>query len=94
MDIKAKIDEIVSRLRTEPDLLATFKKDPIKTVEGIVGVDLPDDQIKGVIDGVKARVFGEGTKEAEKIETQVEKKLDKADGEKESIIDKVKDLFN
>lgn len=56
MDIKAKIDEIVNKVKSDPDIASKFQKDPIKTVEGILGVDLPDDVIKQVADGVKAKI--------------------------------------
>lgn len=56
MDIKAKIDEIVNKVKSDPDIASKFQKDPIKTVEGILGVDLPDDVIKQVVDGVKTKV--------------------------------------
>lgn len=56
MDIKAKIDEIVNKVKSDPDIAAKFQKDPIKTVEGILGVDLPDDVIKQIVDGVRAKV--------------------------------------
>lgn len=60
MDIKAKIEEIVEKVKADPDFAADFKANPIKAVEGIIGVDLPDDQIQGVIDGVKAKVSFDG----------------------------------
>lgn len=56
MDIKAKIEELVSKVRNDKDFAEKFKKDPVKAVEGIVGVDLPDDQINKVVDGVKAKI--------------------------------------
>ncbi len=51
MDIRARIDEIVNRVKGDPDIAAKFQKDPIKTVEGIIGVDLPDDVIKQIVQG-------------------------------------------
>ena len=56
MDIKAKIDEIVEKVKSDPNFAENFKNDPIKAVEGVLGIDLPDDQINGIIDGVKAKV--------------------------------------
>lgn len=56
MDVKAKIDEIVNKVKSDPDIAAKFQKNPIKTVEGILGVDLPDDVIKQIVDGVRAKV--------------------------------------
>lgn len=56
MDIRAKIDEIVNKVKSDPNIASKFQKDPIKTVEGILGVDLPDDVIKQVVEGVKAKI--------------------------------------
>lgn len=54
--MKEKIDEIVKKLKGDNKLLDKFKKNPIKTVEGIIGVDLPDDQIKSIVDAVKSKL--------------------------------------
>ncbi len=56
MDIKAKIEEIVNKIKNDPDIASEFQKDPIKAVEKIIGIDLPDDQIKSLVDGVKAKI--------------------------------------
>ncbi len=56
MDIRAKIDEIVNKVKSDPNIASKFQKDPIKTVEGILGVDLPDDVIKQVVEGAKAKI--------------------------------------
>ena len=55
MDIKAEITKIVDKIKNDDELLAKFKKDPIKAVEGILGVDLHDDIIEKVVEGVKAK---------------------------------------
>lgn len=56
MDIKGKIEEIVDKVKSDKDFASKFKSDPIKAVESVIGMDLPDDQIKAVIEGVKAKV--------------------------------------
>lgn len=56
MDIKEKIEEIVAKIKAEPDFANDFKANPVKAVEKVLGVDLPDDIINKVIDGVKAKV--------------------------------------
>ena len=58
MDIKATIDQVVTKLKSDPSMMDNFQKDPVKTVEGIAGVDLPDDQINPVIEGIKAKIGG------------------------------------
>lgn len=56
MDIKEKIEEIVAKIKAEPDFANEFKANPVKAAEKVLGVDLPDDIINKVIDGVKAKV--------------------------------------
>ena len=56
MDIKAKIDEVVSKVKSDGKVAEEFKKEPVKTVEKLIGVDLPDDVLSKVVDGVKAKV--------------------------------------
>ena len=56
MDIKAKITELVEKIKTDKELQAQFTKDPIKAVETLLGVDLPDDMVDKIVDGVKAKL--------------------------------------
>ncbi len=56
MDIKAKIEELTKKITSDKDIMAKFQKDPIKTVEGLIGIDLPDDQISKIAEGIKAKV--------------------------------------
>jgi hypothetical protein len=56
MDIKATIEEIVAKVKGDPGFAAKFKSDPVKAVESVIGMGLPDDQIKPIIDGVKAKL--------------------------------------
>ena len=45
MDIKAQIESIAEKIRKDKSLQAEFKKDPVKAVEKMLGVDLPDEVI-------------------------------------------------
>ncbi len=56
MDIKAKIEEIVEKVKSDKNFAAKFSKEPVKAVESVLGVDLPDDQINALIEGVKAKI--------------------------------------
>lgn len=56
MDIKAKIEELVEKIKSDKNLLSKFKTDPVKTAEGLIGIDLPDEQIEKVVDGIKAKI--------------------------------------
>ncbi len=56
MDIKEKIEELVEKIKGDENLLEKFKKDPITAVEGLLGIDLPNDQIEKIVDGIKAKI--------------------------------------
>ena len=58
-DIKKKIEEIVAKIKSDDGFASKFKSDPIKAVESVLGVDLPDDKIKSIVDGVKAKLTGD-----------------------------------
>ena len=55
-DLKAKAEEIVEKLKKDPALLKRFQDDPIKTLETLTGIDLPDEQLKPVVAAVKAKL--------------------------------------
>ncbi|MGN1346798.1 MAG: hypothetical protein ACI4V1_08425 [Eubacteriales bacterium] len=63
-NIKEKIEEIVEKLKKDETLAELFKKDPIKAVEKVLGVDLPDDIIEKIVDGVKAKMGVDNVKDA------------------------------
>lgn len=56
MDIKAKIDEITDKVKSDKNFASDFKSNPVKAVESVIGVDLPDDKLKSIVDGIKAKV--------------------------------------
>ena len=56
MDIKSEITKIVEKLQADPDLLSRFQREPVKAVEQLLGVDLPDEAIESIVTGVKAKL--------------------------------------
>ena len=56
MDIKAKIDEVVNKVKSDAGFADKFKSEPVKAVEEVIGVNLPDDVVNNVVEGVKAKV--------------------------------------
>ena len=56
MDVKEQINQIVEKISKDDALQERFKTEPIKAVEQILGVDLPDEIIEKVIAGVKAKL--------------------------------------
>jgi len=55
-EIKELIEKAVGKLQEDDDLMENFKKDPIKVVEKLLNVDLPDDKIEAIVNGIKAKI--------------------------------------
>ena len=47
-EIKERIDEIVEKVKSDKTIANKFQEDPISTVEELIGIDLPNDQIEQV----------------------------------------------
>ena len=58
-DIKKMIEKVIAKIKGDEGFANSFKSDPIKAVESVLGVDLPDDKIKSIVDGVKAKLTGD-----------------------------------
>ena len=56
MDIKEQIKKAVDSISKDKKLQEQFQKEPVKALESVLGVDLPDDVINQVIQGVKAKL--------------------------------------
>ena len=56
MDIREKIEDVVSKLLNDKNLLKKFVTNPVQVIEELLGVDLPDDLVNQIIDGVKAKI--------------------------------------
>ena len=56
MDIQKIINDVIAKLKDDDQLLANFKTNPTKVLEKLVGVDLPDDKIDPIIDGIMAKL--------------------------------------
>ena len=54
--IKDKVDGIVDKIKSDKTLMTRFKSEPVKVVEELIGIDLPDDQIEKLVEAVKAKI--------------------------------------
>ena len=77
MDIQKIISDVVAKLTSNPDLIKSFLANPVEMLEKTFGIDLPDDQINQVIEGVKGKI------DLSKIDGK----------EAAGLLGKVKDLF-
>ena len=70
MDIKEMISDAVERvvkiLKEDKSLLKRFKEEPVKVLEEILDIDLPDEKIEEVITLIKAKMA------ADKVEDTVD----------------------
>lgn len=56
MEIKEQISKIMEKVTKDEGFKQQFEKEPIKAVENVLGVDLPDEMIEQVVSGVKAKL--------------------------------------
>ena len=60
MDIKAelkeKAEELIEKIKNDKNIAAKFQKDPVTTVEELLEIDLPNDQIMAVAEFIKTKI--------------------------------------
>lgn len=56
MDLQKIIKEVFDKLSKDEKLQEKFFSDPTSVLEKLIGIDLPNDQINAVIEGVKAKL--------------------------------------
>ncbi len=64
MDVKGQINKIVEEISKNPNIKEEFEKEPVKVIEKVIGIDLPDDVVMKIIDGVKAKMTIDGVSKA------------------------------
>ena len=64
LDAKELIGQLVKQIAENDELQKQFKTDPVKAVEKVLGMDLPDDLVEKVITGVKAKMTAENIADA------------------------------
>lgn len=82
-EIMEKVEKVVKEVQKDPKMLAKFKDEPVKVIEKLLGVDLPDALVKNVIDGVMDAIKDDGKKDDKKDD-----KLDLGDA-----VDLLKKIF-
>lgn len=56
VNIKEIIENIVEEITKNKNIKDDFEKEPVKVIERIANVDLPDELVEKVVDGVKAKI--------------------------------------
>lgn len=55
-NIKEKIEEIVDKVKNDKEFAKKFSAEPIKALEDVIGIDLPDEKINEIITAIKAKI--------------------------------------
>lgn len=55
MDIKEKLGDLTDKVK-DKDFQNELKKDPVKAVEGLTGIDIPEDKVDKVVDAAKDKL--------------------------------------
>ena len=61
-EIKELIEKVVKKLDEKNITLEKFSAEPVKILEDILGMDLPDDKLNAIIDGVKVKLGADKAK--------------------------------
>lgn len=56
MDIKEQIEKVVDKIKNDDSFKDDFKKDPVKAVEKVSGIDIPDGMVDKLVAGVQAKL--------------------------------------
>lgn len=59
MDVKEQVTKAVDKIVKDKKLQEQFQKDPVKALESVLGVDLPDGVVEQVVQGVKAKLMAD-----------------------------------
>ncbi|MBQ3532893.1 MAG: hypothetical protein IJA51_04215 [Oscillospiraceae bacterium] len=90
MEIKEKIEELWEKITADDGILEQFKEEPVKTVEELLGIDLPDEKIKEIAAAIKAKINMEKIDDAlDSLKEKVD--LDQIDEKLDVLADKLED---
>lgn len=65
--IKEMLEKVVNKIKKDPDFAKKFQTDPVKALEDVLGIDLPNDKINELIAAVKAKIKLDDNKTIDKI---------------------------
>ena len=83
MDIREKIEELWEKIAADDGVLDRFKDEPIKTVEELLGIDLPDEKLRELVAALKAKL------DMEAIDDKLDGLADKLDDKLDALKGKV-----
>ena len=66
-EIKELIEKLVREVTKNESIKKLWDDEPVKAIEKVLGVDLPDDIVEKVIAGVKAQMTADKLEDAAKL---------------------------
>ena len=54
--LKDTIEDVVNKIKSDKTIADKFQRDPIGTVEKLLNVDLPNEQLEPLVEAVKAKL--------------------------------------
>ena len=60
LNVKELVETAVNKLKSDDKLMGNFKKEPVKTLENLLKIDLPDEKMTALVDAVKAKIGADG----------------------------------
>lgn len=64
IDIKELAEKAIDTIKGDDNLLESFKTNPIKVVEKVLKIDLPDEILEKIVEIVKTKINVDDAKEA------------------------------
>lgn len=55
-EVLDKVEDIVKKLKKDDDLMEKFRDKPVKTLEKLLGMDLPDEKVRKVAKLIEAKL--------------------------------------
>ena len=55
VNVKEIVGKLIEIIQDDDKFEASFKKNPAKAIEEVIGVDLPDDTVNAIVKAVKAK---------------------------------------
>ena len=56
VNVKEIIDQVVDKAKSDPDFMKKLQSDPEKTIESVIGIDIPDGAVDQVLTAVKGKI--------------------------------------
>ena len=60
---REQAEKLLASVTQDKSLMEQFRKEPVKAVEKVLGVDLPDEAVEKIITAVKAKIAADGAKD-------------------------------